>query len=102
MRRTANDFIREDVGASTVVFSLGIAGILLSAGVAIDYGRWQMDQTQLQAVADAASLAAAHRLKSADWSNASIGELVAKYVTPNGVGLENIQVDSVAVDDGVK
>ena len=57
-----------------------------------------MQATELQSVADSASLAAAHELKKDKWTIKSVKDAVESYVNLNAAGLENITVASVTAD----
>lgn len=80
------------------LFAVSIGGLAICAGVAIDYGRWQMQATELQSVADSASLAASHEIQKSNWTIKSVQDTVDDYVYPNAGGLENITVAPVKVD----
>lgn len=58
----ANKFSADERGVTTVVFAISLAGILLAAAVAVDYGRMVTDKMRDQRALDTAVLAASDRL----------------------------------------
>lgn len=79
-------------GAIAIIFALLIIPLLMAVGVAVDYIRAQQAKTALQAVVDAAALAAgAHPLPNP--LNAQDSEPVLRVVVDNFVGLNTVDVN---------
>ena len=98
IRQTATQLIRRAHGNVTITFALSSVVMIGIVGVAIDYGRWQMQETKLQNVVDSATLAAVHQLKKADWTQTKVESAVARFMESNGAGLNGIVVESVKID----
>jgi Flp pilus assembly protein TadG len=59
-------FKADQSGATIIIFALGFSVVALSAAMAIDYGRVEIEHARMQRAVDAAALAAAHRLGTPD------------------------------------
>ena len=96
--QTASQLMWRVHGNVTVTFALSSVVLVGISGMAIDYGRWQNEQTSLQGTADAASLAAAQKLSKSGLTQKNVEDLVNDFVSPNTAGLPNVTVSSVVVD----
>lgn len=61
-RKLAAEFASDERGTTAVIFAVTFSAVLLAVAVAIDFGRVQREYTRVQNAADAAALAASHRL----------------------------------------
>jgi Flp pilus assembly protein TadG len=57
--RLLDTFVRDRRGATAVIFGIAAVPFLLAAGVAVEYSALNRAQAELQALSDAAALAAA-------------------------------------------
>ena len=82
-------------GSIAVSFALSLVGIVVSAGFAIDYVRWQKAQTELQVIVDSAALSAA---ASSETKTDNLKKIAASYVAANSVQISSQHVQTTAFD----
>lgn len=84
----------EQRGQAILVTTLFLTVLMGATALTIDVGSWYRQQRQAQATADAAALAAAQALPSADTTEARA--LADQYATKNGGGLDagGVQISS--------
>ena len=88
-------FSRNTTGTIAVTFALSILSLLVAAGCAVDYVRWQMAQTELQAIADAAALSAG---ASNENNTKKFRQIAANFVDENKVKITSQNVETTAFD----
>jgi Flp pilus assembly protein TadG len=92
MRRTAirnplqrpsslSAFLRHEAGNISIAYALMLPVILGAAGIALDYSRAASERSKMQAVADAAAIAAARELQMARADPDKIAAVAKSYVT---------------------
>jgi Flp pilus assembly protein TadG len=92
MRRTASSFsalLREEAGSISVMYALMIPILFGAAGIGLDYSRAASERSKMQAVADAAAIAAARELQMARADPEKISAVARSYV--------NAQIADVAI-----
>jgi Flp pilus assembly protein TadG len=80
--------IREERGQALVMTVIFLVVLVGAAAITIDVGAWYRQQRQAQATADAAALAGAQVLPTADTTQAQA--LAAQYGASNGGGVDGI------------
>lgn len=78
-------FVRDQRGATMLLFALALPVMIGAVGVAIDYGQMTVAKARLQGAADAAATAAARELHLANTDN-SLAQSVAESVVKANLG----------------
>jgi Flp pilus assembly protein TadG len=84
MRRTASSFsalLRDEAASISTAYALMIPILFGAAGVGLDYSRAASERSRMQAVADAAAIAAARELQMAKADPDKIAAVARNYVT---------------------
>jgi Flp pilus assembly protein TadG len=94
-----NFWLRNDDGSVAVPLALAAVVLMAVGGMVLDFAVWHKDQTEMQAAADGAVLAAAQELKKTSWSKGKAQDLAKQYLLNNlpadgGVRLKSVTVDS--------
>lgn len=85
-------------GNITMMFALGLPGLLGAVGVASDFAVLEMKRTSLQAAADTSALAAAKELSIASSTDSSIVAAARNYVATELTANDANAVTTVTVD----
>ena len=96
-RSVLQRFAADQKGAAIIIFALGLGILAFSAAMAIDYGRVGTEQVRMQRALDAAALAAAHRLGTAD-QNESGAAAAAAFFKANTGGKSMFGLGDVALN----
>ncbi len=96
-RHCSGNFARDEQGSIGIFFAVTFLVVMLIVALAVDYGRADLEHQRLQRAADAAALAASHRLglPDQDESGAAIAQL---YFKANTAGSNTNDVKSIKLD----
>ncbi len=94
-------FAADERGSVTIIFALVLTVLLVSAGVAVDYGRMLHARFNVSAAADAAALAAGRALGEGTRTDGEIQQVARAFFEanlPEGRGIGDVGDLSVAID----
>lgn len=95
--RRDNGFSSDEAGSVGIFFALTCLTVMLVIAVSIDYGRADLEHQRVQRAADAAALAASHRLGLPD-QDVSGQDVALRFFKANTDGRTNEQIESVVLD----
>ena len=83
LRRPLTTLVEDKSGSVAMMFSISIFGVLMLIGAAFDYGRIIHARQKIGAAVDAATIAAAKRLKDTNANKADIEAFANVFFTEN-------------------
>lgn len=90
-------FGRDETGSVMASFALAVGGMIVAAGVAIDYANASSQRSKLQAVADAAVIAAVREFRLGNASEGNVRQAVIAHARASlGGGMNDLSVTPVA------
>ena len=90
-------YVADQRGATMIFFSVGLSVVALAAAMALDYGRIELERTQMQRALDSAALAAAHRLGMPDQDVAGPAAAAAFFKANIPAG-SKLAIDSLKIN----
>lgn len=92
-------FGRDEAGSIGLFFAITCMVVMLIVAIAVDYGRAEHEQLRMQHAADAAALAASHRLGRAD-QDVSGTDAAIRFFKANTDNRTGESIESVLLDSG--
>ncbi|MEZ5854155.1 MAG: pilus assembly protein TadG-related protein [Hyphomicrobiaceae bacterium] len=90
-------FRGDECGSIGIFFAVTFMVVMLIVALAVDYGRADLEHSRLQRAADAAALAASHRLGLPDQDESGVA-IAQKYFQANMAGSKSTDVKSISLD----
>lgn len=88
---------RDQSGGTLILFALCFSLVMFAVGMAIDFGRAELERMQMQRALDAAALAAAHQLGMPD-QDAKARQAAETYFRVNSPAGSQTHIDAIALD----
>lgn len=97
LSRALVGFRRDQSGSTVILFALCFSLVMFAVGMAIDFGRAELERMQMQRALDAAALAAAHQLGLPDQEEKA-RQAAETYFRVNSPAGSQTHIDSIALD----